>query len=373
MRNKIFKYFFKEFIILFLIILFSFSLIVWIAQSVNFLNYVTEDGYNFKTFFFYSILNLPKITSKLLPFIFFISFAVTLLKFENNNELIIFWINGINKMKLVNFSILISFLVLFIQIVFTTIITPYSLNYSRSILKDSEFGLYANLLKEKKFNNTIKQLIFFVDKKYENEKLENVFIKDNSKDNPRTIIAKSGLIDRNKSVNNLILFDGVIQSKSENNKINFIDFEKTVINLSSFSTKSITSPKLQEKTTLSLLNCFDYFATLLNLKIKNKCTEKTQDIKSEINRRLGMPIYIPLLSVIVCFLFSTKKELINYTRNKYLIFSFAFSIIVISEILVRYSGKNYLNTIVYYSLPLILLIVSYLILIKKFKFENLKK
>ena len=107
--------------------------------------------------------------------------------------------------------------------------------------------------------------------------------------------------------------------------------------------------------------------------VESSSNANTDYIKSEINRRLGMPIYIPLLSVIVCFLFSTKKELINYTRNKYLIFSFAFSIIVISEILVRYSGKNYLNTIVYYSLPLILLIVSYLILIKKFKFENLKK
>ena len=44
---------------------------------------------------------------------------------------------------------------------------------------------------------------------------------------------------------------------------------------------------------------------------KNSNLWRLKDIKSEINRRLGMPIYIPLLSVIVCFLFSTKKELIN--------------------------------------------------------------
>ena len=256
MRNKIYRYFFSEFIVLFLIILASFSLIVWVAQSVNFLNYVTEDGYSFKTFFLYSVLNFPKIISRLMPFIFFMSLVFVLLKLEKNNELMIFWINGVNKIKFVNLAIKISFLILIIQLLFTTLITPWTLNYSRSILKSSDFGLYTNLLKEKKFNNTIKELVIFINKKNTDGYLEDVFIKVNSKINPRTIIAEKGIIDKNDTNNNLILYNGTIQSEDKNNKINFVEFEKTVINLSSFASKTITGTKLQEQPTIHLLACF---------------------------------------------------------------------------------------------------------------------
>ena len=107
---------------------------------------------------------------------------------------------------------------------------------------------------------------------------------------------------------------------------------------------------------------------------KNKvCEEKIQDVKAEINRRIGMPFYMPLLAIIVCFLFSTNRETLNQNLYKYLIFAFAFGIIVISEILVRYSGKNYINNLIYYCLPALLIFLNYLILIKIFRFEKLKK
>ena len=70
MKNKINKYFFKQFFHYFIIVLFALISIVWIVQAVNFLDLVIEDGHAFKVYFSYSLLGIPKIMTRLLPFCF---------------------------------------------------------------------------------------------------------------------------------------------------------------------------------------------------------------------------------------------------------------------------------------------------------------
>ena len=50
-----------------------------------------------------------------------------------------------------------------------------------------------------------------------------------------------------------------------------------------------------------------------------------------------------------------------------------FSILVFVEILVRYSGKSNLFTLIYFLFPLLFLMLNYLNLIRIFKFENLAR
>ena len=88
MRNTIYRYFFKEFISLFALILISVSVIVWVVQSVNYLDFVTEDGHSFSVYFTFSILTIPKVLNRLIPLVFLISLLVTILQFEKNNELL---------------------------------------------------------------------------------------------------------------------------------------------------------------------------------------------------------------------------------------------------------------------------------------------
>ena len=100
MKKLIFKKFAKDVFQFFLLVSISISLIVWVIQAVNFLDIVTEDGHGFKVYFLYTLLSLPKIFSKILPFIYFISLFYIILKYENENELIIFWTIGIKKLSL---------------------------------------------------------------------------------------------------------------------------------------------------------------------------------------------------------------------------------------------------------------------------------
>ena len=128
MKNKIYTYFFLEFCRYFIIILFAVSAIVWTVQAVNFLDLVTNDGHAFNVYFTFSALGIPKIITKLIPFSFLVAIILTLLKLEKDNELIILWTSGLNKIKIVNLILRISILILVIQIILASAITPTFLN-----------------------------------------------------------------------------------------------------------------------------------------------------------------------------------------------------------------------------------------------------
>ena len=137
------------------------------------------------------------------------------------------------------------------------------------------------------------------------------------------------------------------------------------------STKSIINPKIQETSTLKILNCI----LNINANVMHNCSQEKKslmDNKIEFNKRFGMPIYIPLISLICAFLLTSRKDKKIYYYNKYIYFFICFVVLTLSEILVRYSGTSWNHTSIYYLLPIILLPLFYLVLIRKFKYENLK-
>ena len=109
MKKIIFRKFLYDCLIFFIIALLSSSIIIWVFQAVNYLDLVIDDGRNYSVYLYFTLLNFPKIVSKIYPFAFFFSFSYVIAKYELNNELIIFWNFGVNKMNFINFFFIISF------------------------------------------------------------------------------------------------------------------------------------------------------------------------------------------------------------------------------------------------------------------------
>ena len=142
MKKLIFKKFYLDHALFFLYVAFSVTLIVWVIQAVNFLDIVSEDGHSFRVYFFYSLLNLPKILSRILPFIFFISLFYVIVKYENYNELIVFWTIGIKKIKFINEVVKLSLFYILLQLVLTSYIVPTSQDLARSFIRSSQMEFF---------------------------------------------------------------------------------------------------------------------------------------------------------------------------------------------------------------------------------------
>ena len=177
MKKILFRKILLDCLLFFFISLISASVIIWVFQAVNFLDIIIEDGRDFFVYISYSLLNFPKIISKILPFAVFFSFCFVINKYELNNELIILWNFGVHKIELVNFFFKFSLILVFFQIILTSYVVPETQSYSRSLIRDSSVDFFESFIKPKKFNDNVVGLTIYTDKKDKNGNLENIYLK----------------------------------------------------------------------------------------------------------------------------------------------------------------------------------------------------
>ena len=368
MKKLIFKKFTKDISLFFFILIISVATIVWIIQAVNYLDLISEDGHSLRVYFSYTLFSLPKIISKILPFIFMISLFYVIINYEINNELIIFWINGITKLTFTNVLIKISLIYFFLQIILTTVIVPYTLDKGRSYFRTSEIDLFSSIIKEKKFIDSVEDLTIFVENKNLNL-LENIIIKEKINENETQIIfAQNGEILNNQSVGNKIILKNGKIINTKNDDQNIIDFSKFNLDLGKFNTNTITHPKTQEMNTFNLIQCmkkiFDYektvprqdddnlFFTGCNYRISNAIFE-------EFLKRFFAPIFIIIIGLTSSLIITSSKDENFYKSKNIFKFLIGVSFVFLSEILMTYSGLNINNLVFYFFIPLLIFFIMY--------------
>ena len=209
MKKILFRKLLLDYMSFFFIALLSSSIIIWVFQAVNFLDIMIEDGRDYLVYFSYSILNFPKIFSRLLPFVLFFSLFYITLKYEANNELMIFWNFGINKIQIINFLLKTSIFLTIIQMLLTSIVVPKTQELARFYLKNSTINFFENFIKPQRFNDTIKGVTIFSEKKDIKGNLYNLYLKKEiDKNNFQITYAKKGKFKEIDNTPILVLFDG---------------------------------------------------------------------------------------------------------------------------------------------------------------------
>ena len=376
LKNKIYNYIFIDIIKNFLTILITFTLIAWTVRAVNFLDLMIEDGFSLNIYAKYSLLNITTIASRFVSLSFLLALIISIIKFEKQQELLILWINGLNKIKIANIFLFIGFIICIFQLILTTVINPTLLNKSRALLRETESKQINSILKSNDFSDAFKSVTFYIEEKNKNNELINIFIQDNNgslqtmlneigDSTNTTIVAKKGIIRDQK----LILNDGLIQTLNRKKEIKNINFERTELSIENFNSRTIIQPKIQETSSLALISCFVKDKTN-NLSI---CPyEKNYEIALEtISRRIASPLYIPLISIIISFLLIYKKEKKFIFLKKYFLFTVVFLILIFTEILGRFSGISPKYALIYFFTPLFMSLAIYLLLIKNLFLEKI--
>ena len=382
MNKLIFRKFSLDILNFFLIASLSITFIVWIIQAVNFLDLVSDDGHSLKVYFYYVSLNLPKIFSKTIIFVFFISIFYVINKYNNANELIVFWNNGIKKIHFINFILKLSILFLILQLFLNLFIVPKTQNLAREYIKDSNIDFLPKLISEKKFINVVKNLTIFVEEYRNDGVLNKIYINEKIDiDQSKIIVADSGKIIKKDNQFFLRLFNGGITNLNEKNSFS-LNFSETDYDLSNFSTKSITHPKTQEIKSEILIDCFrDFFLNIymknseifLNTKKQTCKGRKLKSISDELYKRLILPLYTLVVSLIAaCLIIEPKSKYFSkfHRINIFLAGSF---IIIISQISLKFLLNSLSMIYLIPILPIVFLIFFYffLLTITKFKLSYL--
>ena len=302
MKKILFKKLLSDYLTFFFISLVSTSIVIWVFQAVNFLDIMIEDGRDYLVYINFSLLNFPKILSKVFPFALFFSLFYVTIKYELNNELIILWNFGVHKIKIVKFILKISVALLIFQIILTSFIVPKSQDIARSFLRSSTVNFFDNFIKAQKFNDTIKGVTIYSDKKDKFGNLTNLYLKKEINSNEFQITyAKKGQFKQIGNSPILVLFEGATIT-SKNDEITNISFSKSDFSLANIETNTTTYKKTQEISSLELFLCIKNFYNLeknefeKNVKSIENCSYgNIQNIVKEFYKRFIIPFYIPCL------------------------------------------------------------------------------
>jgi lipopolysaccharide export system permease protein len=350
----------------FLLTIFTISTIIWVLQAVNYLDFVIEDGHGFFVYFNFTLLSFPKILSRIYPFAVFLSFSYILLKYEDKNELIIFWNFGIKKIHFINFFIKISFFFVILSLLLNALIAPMAQDKARSFIRSSDLDFFESILKPKKFVDVVQNLTIYYEKKNENGELENMFLNDKSSPNEsQTTIAKTGKFEMRGDKKILVLYDGKTIS-NVNRKTSEFNFSKTDFNISNFSTHTITHQKTQETPTKDLVLCLLIINNLkkdIGNKIRpqlNNCSLRNMiNIYKEIYSRLIKPIYITFLISVSLLLILKSKSDHTFKVHKFRTYSLGFLSIIFLESSSKFVSTDLIPNLFLSILPIILIIIIY--------------
>jgi len=372
MKKIIFNKLQKEIFLFFLVSSIALTLIIWVIQAVNYLDIVTEDGHSFKVYFLFTLLSLPKIFSQSLPFVFFLSVFYIVSDYEDKNQLLIYWSYGVNKLQVINQIIQLSLIFVIFQIIFSTIAVPYTQDKSRSYIRSSNLDFFPNLIKPKKFIDTVKGLTIFIDEKNEDGSFSKILLKDETnRNNVQIIIAEKGNIILKDDKKTLLLNNGEILKVNKNNKTTSFNFRTTQFNLENYSSKTTKTPKVQEIATIDLIKCFDFLKKNLNTSVVirslNCNSNFLKNIYQELFKRMYLPVYIALIGLIASLILLKSKNTQGYFSFKIKIFLTGIFFIILSDILLNYTGNKIINNLIYIVIPVFSFLIIYQILFLKLR------
>ena len=377
MKKIVYKKLAQDTVKFFLLTIFTISIIIWVLQAVNYLDFVIEDGHGFFVYFNYTLLSFPKIFSRIYPFAIFLSFSYVLLKYEEKNELIIFWNFGIKKINFINFFIKFSFLFMLLSLLLNALIVPLTQDKARSFIRSSNLDLFESMLKPRKFVDIIKDLTIYYDKKNKNGELKNIFLNDKlSLTDSQTTFAKTGIFEVRENKKILVLYDG----KTINNvdgKIYEFTFDKTDFNISRFSSTAIIYQKTQETSTVELVQCLlimnNFKKIVVNKtmsEINNCTTQNLKNIYEELYSRLIKPLYTTFLIAVSLLFILKSKSNPTFKSYKFKIYLLGFIFIIFLESSSKFISINLLPNLFLSVLPIFFVLTLYLFFLKTFKIKK---
>ena len=134
------------------------------------------------------------------------------------------------------------------------------------------------------------------------------------------------------------------------------------------------SPKIQEINSSILIKCLNHLTFKKNseYKIDNlNCNHSFLDnIVQEMYKRIFLPLYVPIISMIACFLILKSNINVGFKLFKIKIFLFGVIVITLSQISVNTIALNYYSSIITILFPLFLFFTTYVLFYNQMKKSN---
>ena len=289
------SYIAKQLLSAVLIVVVSLTCVIWLSQSLRFIDMIVNRGLPLATFVYLTMLLLPTWLSIVLPIAGFAGVIFIYNRMTGDREIVVLEASGLSPMRLARPAILVSVAITLICYVMTLYLIPLSYR----AFKELQFQIRHNytdvLLREGVFNTIASDITVYVRARQKSGELTGIIVHDDR--DPRqkvTLIAERGALVVTDGGPRVFMQNGNRQSRDNTTgRISLLYFDRYTVDLG--GSKSVTQRAWRDQNEL-------FLPELLNPTEQETQPRNFDEYIAEGHSRLSAPLLglaLPLLGLAV--------------------------------------------------------------------------
>ncbi len=231
--NGLTKYVLRQFFVGMIMVTAGLTCIVWLSQSLRFIEMIVNRGLSAGMFGYLTVLLLPNFIVIVLPIALFTVVVFTYSKLITDRELLVMRAAGVGQMGLAKPAMILALIVMAAGYAMNIFIVPQSYTKFRNLQWDIRYNYSHILLREGAFNPVSDGITVYVRQRTKEGQLLGVLVHDQrDKKNPFTLMASKGAMIETDEGARVVLFKGNRQTVDKaTNKLSILYFDRYVFDL----------------------------------------------------------------------------------------------------------------------------------------------
>jgi len=214
--------------------------IIWLSQSLRFVEMIVNRGLSAGTFVYMTFLLLPNFLTVILPIALFTVIVFTYSKMVTDRELVVMRAAGVGQFGLAKPALIMTFLTLVFGYALNLYLLPESYKAFRLLQWEIRNTYSHVLLKEGSFNSLSGAVTVYVRERAPDGQLLGILVHDErDKKAPVTLMAERGALVDTESGPRVVMYNGNRQTVGANAKLSILYFDRYVFEVPT-SQESIT-------------------------------------------------------------------------------------------------------------------------------------
>lgn len=291
--KKLNLYIFRQVWVGFFLVAFSLLSMLWLTQSLRFVEMVTNKGLPLRLFVELTSLLMPRLFSILSPIAVFASVMFVYNRMLADRELVIMQAAGISPWKNARAALYVGFILAFFSIYVQNIGIPNAENSFRNLEWEIKNNVSHLMFREGEFNTINSNLTVFISNHEDDGSVSGILVHDEKDPEKKvTLSAEKGRIVYTETGPKILLIKGERQEVSKNGgRFSSLQFERYSVDFGVMGGKPIKPASAREKSLWQLLNA-------------DKDTSLDDDDKRkyivEGHRRIVTPWYNLVFALLAC-------------------------------------------------------------------------
>jgi len=219
----------------------SLTCIVWLTQSLRFVEMIVNTGLSITTFVTFTLLLLPSFLSLIGPIAVFAAVMFTYTKMLNDSEIVIMRATGMSPLKIGRPALLLATLVMLLGYLNTLYLMPASFREFKDLQREFRSELASLFLQEGVFNPVVEGITVFIRERSESGQLFGIIIHDERvPEEPVTMMAEQGAIVISDKGPHVLMVNGNRQEvRADDGRLSLLYFDRYTFDLSALNKTEI--------------------------------------------------------------------------------------------------------------------------------------